>query len=227
VDNDCNGRVDCQDEACSDQSICQEDSLTQLDLVLHDLVSDAPVSGAVANASVDSGTTDSSGAVSLTLDAASPFEVRIDAQGYSQHTVSGHGGPQGQSTHWATSVPMYSETMFNYLENQFGEEVDNLVILKITGPNGGNLAEVRVTSSVDYDLALVSDSSASSGFSEGNRTVEDSASSVLFVNADSGNTVYTVTPPDGYTCTEAPGGHLPINANTRKDSVNRVLVSCE
>ncbi len=226
MDNDCNGFADCQDEACSDQEVCQDAGITQLDLFLHDLVSDAPVAGAEANAGVDSGTSDNTGAVSLTLNPDVPFEVRIDASGYPQHTVSGHGGPLDQATHWTSSVPMYSPTMFNYLGQLINEEVENLVVVEITGPDG-HLANVRVTSSEDYEVALVSDLGSSDSFSEGNTTLAGSASSVLFVNAAPGNTVYSVTPPSGYTCTEAPGEHLPINANTRKDSVNRVLVSCE
>ena len=233
VDNDCNGDADCDDVACEDELACQDDTgfdgATQLDLVLVDYLGQTPIVGAEADGGDDSDTSNDSGQVRLTLGYDAPLWVEITADGYPLHTLAGHGGPEGELTQVSAVYPMISTNTLSFLAQALGVAIDpsdGLVNVSVVNDDGSPLAGVTVAPSSSFDVALVPDSASSSGLSPGNTTLDGSASSVFFVNAAAGATTYTVTPPNGMACLEAPGGSLPIGAETVAGAVNAVMVVC-
>ena len=233
VDNDCDGDEDCDDEDCADALSCDDDTAfegaTELNLVVVDYLTLSPLEGVQADGGDDNDTSDASGALSLQLGTAGPIEVSFTAEGYPLHTLSGHGGPDGQLTQVNAAFPMISTSTLSFLAGALGVSIDpadGLVNVSIVDHTGASLAGVTVESSASSDVALVPDKDSTTKLSPGSTTLEGSTSSVFFINAEAGTTTYTVTPPDGYICVEAPGGHLPIQAETTAGAVNAVMVAC-
>ena len=163
----------------------------------------APIVGADASDGTQTTTTNADGEAIFDLPAASMYTVTISPP--DGPPIRFLGETSGEDLAMSRFIPTYDT--LDLLGGLLGATYDATkgilsvnVVRPATGGGYEPLADTTVDIDLAYGLVLVNDSTSLTGYAVSNTTIAGNSSIVMFVNADTGPTLITVTPPAGYAC---------------------------
>lgn len=185
--------------------------LVQATFTVRDLRFLTDVSGASVVVGDASGTTSSSGKVTLAIPAYSSFDGVFTQSDYMGMDAYGYTGGQD----FSMGVWTVKRAELNSIANDIGLHLDNgdgLVVVPVLGPSDSGgldwLAGATVDLDVTYGQVVVPYSNSGTGFDIGGNTTHSGVPTfALFLNVPPGTVNVSVTGPEGTHCTIEPGAH--------------------
>lgn len=185
-----------------------------------------PLEGVKATVGGEVKYSDAEGRVSFEVERNTTAEVKAEINRY----IVTYYNRQFTDFGWDTTYALLSNATVAALGALLGAPFDSsqgIVEVALTEASEAvsytqTVAGASVDLDAPYDLALVSDASSETGFSNGNTTLEGSLSGVYFVNVAPGSVSLSIDPADSHTCSPVPAG-----VEVRAGTYTNVSVVCD